>query len=805
MATLSSFLWVCILAVLAPVAAKDTAALAVDTALNQTLLWGPYRPNLYFGVRPRIPKSLLMGLLWAKVDDYQTAQDNFRHTCEQNEGMEGYGWEEYDIRNGGRQTVHDSRNTIDLTIDFVKVPGGTHGGSWGARIKGVPRPDAPPDQPTTLIFYTALEGLGKLKLHNEPDELGYEGDVRLGGSTPSLGDFTIDITRGPDTNAYPPRMHPSYDERPLDRTIVSSMNVPPEALWQGKTILFTQMKQSIEAAIKKFGEGNIPPPPALLTLANAPGGGNIHYIQKVFRGSFEFDIIFSSATAEKPLTSPTITKRIKDISASFSQKYEKTFKPLAPFNNPEYLRFSKEMLSNLVGGIGYFYGDSIVDRSYAPEYDEENEGFWEEAAEARSRAKLIPTNPSELFTSVPSRPFFPRGFLWDEGFHLLPIMEWDLDLTLQIVKSWLNLMDEDGWIAREQILGPEARSKVPSEFQTQYPHYANPPTLFLVLREFMNKAALAKSSDPQSPNNSAYSDNKELGITFLRSIYPLLCRQYFWFRKTQRGDLKSYERDSFSSKEGYRWRGRTVEHILTSGLDDYPRAQPPHPGELHVDLISWMGMMTRSLRDIAEALGETADVEEFTKYETAILRNIDDLHWNKDAKTYCDSTIDDYEESIHVCHKGYISIFPFMAGLLDANHPRLGDILNLIQDSEELWSDYGIRSLSKRDEFFGTGENYWKGPIWINMNYLVLKNLLSIAQVQGPYQEQASEMYTKLRKNVVDNVFKEWKNTGFAWEQYNPDTGKGQRTQHFTGWTSLVVKMMTMPDLSTQFSTKDEL
>lgn len=74
----TSFLWVCILFVLGPVAAEDTAAaaLAVDTALNQTLLWGPYRPNLYFGVRPRIPKSLLMGLLWAKVDNYQTAQES---------------------------------------------------------------------------------------------------------------------------------------------------------------------------------------------------------------------------------------------------------------------------------------------------------------------------------------------------------------------------------------------------------------------------------------------------------------------------------------------------------------------------------------------------------------------------------------------------------------------------------------------------------------------------------------------------------------------------------------------------------
>lgn len=45
-----------------------------ERASNQSLLWGPYRSNLYFGVRPRIPKSLLTGLLWAKIDGLETAQ-----------------------------------------------------------------------------------------------------------------------------------------------------------------------------------------------------------------------------------------------------------------------------------------------------------------------------------------------------------------------------------------------------------------------------------------------------------------------------------------------------------------------------------------------------------------------------------------------------------------------------------------------------------------------------------------------------------------------------------------------------------
>jgi len=348
-------------------------------------------------------------------------------------------------------------------------------------------------------------------------------------------------------------------------------------------------------------------------------------------------------------------------------------------------------------------------------------------------------------------------------------------------------MDNDGWIAREQILGEEARSKVPEEFQTQYPHYANPPTLFLTIEVILDK--LVAGQIPAAKRD-AY-------ITFLRTLYPKLKLHYQWYRKTQSGDLKSYDREAFSTKEAYRWRGRTPQHILPSGLDDYPRAQPPHPGELHVDLLSWMGLMTRSLKRIATELSETSDAQTYSNIETAITRNLDDLHWDDKAKTFCDATIDAWEESIHVCHKGYISIFPFMTGMLPANSLRLGAILDLISDSGELWSEHGIRSLSRADSNYGTAENYWRSPVWMNMNYLIVDNLLKVAQAtESPHRKQATDIYNRLRKNLVDTVYKSWEETGFAWEQYNPETGAGQRTQHFTGWTSLVVKLLCMPDLS---------
>ncbi|KAM7218218.1 glycoside hydrolase [Rhypophila decipiens] len=771
---------------------------------NQSLLWGPYRPNLYFGVRPRIPKSLMAGLMWGKVDTFADFQNSVRYTCEQNEGMKGYGWDEFDTRRGGVQSIHDIENGIDLTTSFVKIPGGAHGGSWAARIKGELKEDSPPDRKTMVILYVTQEGFGSELEATEGDtEFGYEGDVTLKGRSDVLGGYKIVVTKG--DGIRPTTDHKLVQFRGPGQTVVQSLQYPDEAVWQAKPIVFKQIKEGVDWLVENQWEAENPPPPwQVYQLENRPGTGNVQIIQMVFEGSFEFDILFSSESAGKEVTSADLSREIKETTEAFGEHFSSVFSFKPPFTAEKYKKFGRSMFSNLIGGIGYFYGHSLEDRSYAPEYDEEGEGFWEEAAEARARKLETNAGPYELFTSIPSRPFFPRGFLWDEGFHLMPISDWDMDLTLEIVRSWFNLMDEDGWIGREQILGEEARSKVPREFQTQYPHYANPPTLLLTIDAFVEKLRKANGSIPSGREHlsqgvtlsSASIDNPEVGLEHLRKLYPLLRRQFDWFRKTQSGDIKSYDREAFSKKEAYRWRGCTPTHCLTSGLDDYPRAQPPHPGDLHVDLMSWMGMMAKLLTNIADAIGITSDADEYKKILDAIEHNLDDLHWSEKDGCYCDATIDDFEENLLVCHKGYISLFPFLTGLLGPDSPHLGPLLALIGDEDELWSPHGLRSLSKKDEFYGTGENYWRGPVWFNINYMAVVQLYNIATQEGPHQETARDLYTRLRKNLVDTVYKSWEETGFAWEQYNPETGNGQRTQHFTGWTSLVVKVMAMDDLS---------
>lgn len=202
-------------------------------ATNDSLLWGPYRPNLYFGIRPRQPSSLISGLMWGRVEDFTQIQHNIRYTCEQGDDMQGYGWDAYDPRTGGVQTIHDKGNGIDLETSFVKFDEG-----WGARIKGTVREDAEVGQSlkTSLWLNAGLEGLGSLQVHDAEanEDLGFDGNVVLKGESNDLGEFTFTITEPEGKNSHPLHGHPSYQTKPLDRTLVHSVQVPAEAIWQAK-------------------------------------------------------------------------------------------------------------------------------------------------------------------------------------------------------------------------------------------------------------------------------------------------------------------------------------------------------------------------------------------------------------------------------------------------------------------------------------------------------------------------------------------------------------------------------------------
>ncbi|KAJ7098151.1 glycoside hydrolase [Mycena belliarum] len=743
---------------------------------NDTLLWGAYRPNLYFGLRPRIPQSLMTGLMWFGTHDYQSISKT-RHACDQGDGITSYTWTEYDTREGGVQVIKDGPNNVKITTEFLKVAGGDHGGSWAARIKGEPMNPDLLSRPS-LIFYLGLEGLGGMDMDTDEEENGLEGDVKFSGSTPELDEFTIRIVDGPNNTHVTRGPHAEEFEERIGKTHFLGQPVPQGNIWQAKELLLQSIIKRAQDILLPYKDATAGPPDPAFVLQlpdEVYTGSNLYAVQKSFDGKFQFDVFFESKSSKQKLSSTTIDQGIPALVESYGKRFQTAFPfppDFPPAKRDSLEAFSKAVTSNLVGGVGYFYGTSIVNRKFSYEWDEEDDPS--DSQDGESGARL--TEPKALLTATPSRSFFPRGFYWDEGFHLLHIGEWDNDFSLAILKDWIELIDDDGWVAREQILGEEARSKVPAEFQTQVPNYANPPTLTMAVTAFIARVKKAAASSGPSDQDlgmnfgmggtqeplsqavkhsagSQYVESPELALTFLKSIYAPLKRHYDWFRRTQRGQIKQYARVARSRTEGYRWRGRSEQHVLTSGMDDYPRG-PPHAGELHLDLISWMAFFTGTMKDIAEFVGETDDATTFGAIEQAILHNIDDLHWSGERQMYCDANVDTEDESYHVCHQGYLSMFPLFLALLPPSSPHLGPMLDALSDPKQLWSPYGLRSLSASHPEFGQGENYWKGPVWMQMNYLALRALYKkYAAEEGPYKARAQEIYKQLRKNIIDNVY----------------------------------------------------
>ncbi|CAI2190994.1 5523_t:CDS:10, partial [Funneliformis geosporum] len=738
---------------------------SVLAASNQSLLWGTYRPNLYFGTKPRLPESLLTGLMWFGIE-HMSSFKHIRHACDQEDELDEYSFKKHDGRNFAIQTLSDSKNNVKLKTELLKIPGGNHGGEWAIRISGNPINDKEPSR-ISILYYFGLEGDGSIELVNSLNKMGLDNPVELKGETPELGKFSIKILNDPNNKMptnIPPGIPASTD---LSKIQYWGHLVPDGDVWRAKDLLQGHLIRKYEKTRDETQEDYIPPLPYLFSLNNEVGkDSNFFIFQNMVEGPFQFDIFFQSESTPVHLDFESFTSGLESSYQEFDLRFEKTFGLSAKGFGDRQIYFAQTIMSNLIGGIGYFHGSSIIDRSFA-ESDEDDVEFWTKYRQADP--KLIP--PLALFTATPSRPFFPRGFYWDEGFHQLLIGVWDNDLSLDIIKHWVSLIDDDGWVAREQILGEEARSKVPAEFQTQYPHYANPPTLLFAIKAFIERV----------DNIENHLGADELAKNYLEEIYPKLKLNYKWFRRTQWGEIKEWGRKA-KSREAYRWRGRTPGHTLTSGLDDYPRPTPPHPAELHVDLMCWVGFMARTLKDIAERLGDDDDAEDFGREYKNIVANLIDLHWSEEHNAFCDLSVDE---------DGYLSLFPMVLELLPNDSPKLGAILDLIHNPNELWSTYGLRSLSKSNKLFHTGEDYWKGNIWINVNYLVLSSIYkNYAIIGGPYKEKAKAIYDELRNNIIKNVYKEFERTGYVWEQYSESTGAGLRSHPFTGWTSLITLIM---------------
>ncbi|MES2122916.1 MAG: glucosidase [Chlamydiota bacterium] len=172
------------------------------------------------------------------------------------------------------------------------------------------------------------------------------------------------------------------------------------------------------------------------------------------------------------------------------------------------------------------------------------------------------------------------------------------------------------------------------------------------------------------------------------------------------------------------------------------------------------------------------------------------------------------------------------------NEHQLLSVLRYVWDPEEFRSPYGLRSLSKfhakhpfefenkrvcfepaeSSEKIKGGNSNWRGPIWMQTNYMLIDALRKIAKAKGDdlkvivhgepattLEEMAGSFADRLISLFVKNEKGElplwgpnfpypsdphWNEHLHFFEYYNPETGQGLGASHQTGWSALVANLI---------------
>lgn len=223
---------------------------------------------------------------------------------------------------------------------------------------------------------------------------------------------------------------------------------------------------------------------------------------------------------------------------------------------------------------------------------------------------------------------------------------------------------------REQILGSEARAQVPEAFIAQNPLVMNPPTLLLAIHKIIRKLQNTISLEIDEEGHSRPFSRAQ---TFATSIFPSLQRWIHYIEQTQQSALPG----------AFRWYGRTEDHCLASGIDDFPRPSPMSLREGHVDLLSWLAFASAALRDLAViAESDDAMAQELAQKSASLRDRLDD-YWDETAGFFGDIGEKAGVSSVET-HVGYVGLLPLALELLEADDERVAKLLDAIEDPEQV-------------------------------------------------------------------------------------------------------------------------
>ena len=334
-------------------------------------------------------------------------------------------------------------------------------------------------------------------------------------------------------------------------------------------------------------------------------------------------------------------------------------------------------------------------------------------------AKCISVMKSQLYSpegkikriwSTPDRLPHRNMWLWDSVFHAIGHRHLDTELAENLILALFDVQQEDGFIPH--MAKPEEISSV-----------TQPPVIawgaWLVYKKSGNKEFL----------KNVLKNNKD---------FLLWCQSNR--RKTE--------------KELYSWHTNPElnNRCDESGMDNSPRFDTN--SDLYaIDFSCYMANETHFMQKIADELGDKDTAEFFCQWHEKIKSEINNTLWCEEDGFYYDY---DIKNNCFNKVQSVASFLPIFAGVCDKT--QCEKLVSHLENPDEFGTEFPIPSISKKDESFGS--DMWRGPVWINYNYMISKGLTEYG---------FGDSSEKIKEKTLDVINEWYSRTGTVYEFYDSE------------------------------------
>ncbi|MCE1253263.1 MAG: hypothetical protein LWX83_06890 [Anaerolineae bacterium] len=238
---------------------------------------------------------------------------------------------------------------------------------------------------------------------------------------------------------------------------------------------------------------------------------------------------------------------------------------------------------------------------------------------------------------------------------------------------------------------------------------------------------------------------------FLNEIYePIVRWNQWWFNKNDqdRNGLCEYA------------------HPFSSGLDDSPLWDDGMPVEAP-DLNTYLCVQEETLGKIARVIGEEEQARRWFAHSADLAQRMLQNMWDEEAGLFWAS-----HNGQRINVRTPFNLFPFMTGKMPIEVTRR--LVQHITDEKQFWPLYPVPTVAMDDPKYNP-EQMWRGPTWININYLLIEGLQ-----QSGYAGIARSLRDKTLA-LINNGHKD------IYEYYHPETGQNPpRAAAIFGWSSAI-------------------